>query len=185
MPGGGAKPGERRGGRPKNGRNKATIAKLHDEAIVKRVAKDIGADRAMVNAALERANALNGFRAKNELIELAMAMKNHLVQFQQAATALGAPGTPNYSAALWREVREWGKFYKDLCDTVADFGPDARIKTIEFFGHVKTEDITPVRPGDDAKIVRLGSPQAASRAYQQFITAPHQKALPPPAKRSA
>ena len=164
----GAKPGERRGGRAKGVPNKATIAKLHDAGIVKQVAAEIGADKTTVAAVIDRAHALAGFRAKNELTELAMAMKNHLVQFQQAASATGMPGTKGYNAALWREVREWGKFYHELCDTVADFGPDARIKTVEFYGHIKTEDVTPP-PKQSEKVHQIDDANAASRVYLRVV----------------
>jgi hypothetical protein len=39
--------------------------------------------------------------------------------------------------------------------------------------------------GDIGKFVRTGDPVAASRIYREFIMAPRQLSLPPPAKRSA
>jgi hypothetical protein len=165
MPRGGAKPGERRGGRKKNSLNKATIAKLHDAAIVERVAADIGADKTMVDAALKRAQALQGFRAKYELIELAMVMKNHLLHFQEAAMAAGLPGAKGYSKALWDEVKEWGKFYLDLCDTVADFGPDARIKTIAMVMAAPPES----PKAQPENIHQIEDANAASRVYLRVV----------------
>ena len=178
MPRGGAKPGERRGGRPKGGLNKATAAKLLDAQVAEKVAEIIGAPP-QEGATLQRYT--SRARAKDELAEMLPVLKGHVGHFQQAAIASGLPGTEKFNAAIWKMFREWFDLYLKACDTAADF-QDPRLKAQLW---VPPPQEMPAVPGAPAKVVRLGSPQAASRAYQQFITAPHQKALPPPAKRSA
>ena len=159
------KNGRKTGGRPKGGLNKATLARLHDAKIAEKVAADIGADKTVVAAAIDRAQALQGFRAKHELIELAMVMKNHLLQFQTAALATGTPGAKGYSAALWEQVKEWGKFYRDICDTVADFGPDARIKAIM----MQMAPAPELPKAEPSNVHQIDDPGAASRVYLRTV----------------
>ena len=178
MPRGGAKPGERRGGRPKGGLNKATAAKLLDAQVAEKVAEIIGAPP-QEGATLQRYT--SRARAKDELAEMLPVLKGHVGHFQQAAIASGLPGTEKFNAAIWKMFREWFDLYLKACDTAADF-QDPRLKAQLW---VPPPQDMPAAPGAPAKVVRLGSPQAASRAYQQFMLAPRQKALPPPSKRSA
>ena len=178
MPRGGAKPGERRGGRPKGGLNKATAAKLLDAQVAEKVAEIIGAPP-QEGATLQRYT--SRARAKDELAEMLPVLKGHVGHFQQAAIASGLPGTEKFNAAIWKMFREWFDLYLKACDTAADF-QDPRLKAQLW---VPPPQEMPAVPGAPAKVVRLGSPQAASRAYQQFMLAPRQKALPPPSKRSA
>jgi hypothetical protein len=177
MPRGGAKPGERRGGRQKNTPNKATTARLLDEQVAEKVSEIIGATqtKAQVQTIMRRV------RAKDELEELIPVVKGHLAQFQAAAIAAGGPGAPGFSTALWDRLERWIELFHKILNTTADF-QDPRLKAQLW---VPPPQEMPAAPGAPAKVVRLGSSQAASRAYQQFMLAPRQKALPPPAKRSA
>ncbi len=178
MPRGGAKPGERRGGRPKGGLNKATAAKLLDAQVAEKVAEIIGAPP-QEGATLQRYT--SRARAKDELAEMLPVLKGHVGHFQQAAIASGLPGTEKFNAAIWKMFREWFDLYLKACDTAADF-QDPRLKAQLW---VPPPADMPARQDDERKVVRMGDPVRASRLYQQVMQAPRQKALPPPAKRSA
>ena len=179
MPGGGAKPGERRGGRKKNSLNKATIAKLRDAQVAEKVAEIINAPP-QAGATLQHYPART--RAKDELSEMIPVVKSHVGQFQQAAIASGMPGDPKFNPSLWKMYKDWWDLYVKVCDTAADF-QDPRLKAQLWVA--PPADIAPPRQDDDRRVVRMADPVRASRLYQQAMQAPRQKALPPPAKRSA
>jgi hypothetical protein len=182
----GSKPGERRGGRSKGTPNKSTVAKLIDAQVAEKVAE-------IVNAPPQEGATLQRYspraRAKDELAEMLPVLKGHVGHFQQAAIASGLPTAPepgkpakSFNAALWKMYKDWFELYIKACDTAADF-QDPRLKAQLYVS--PPPDMPAQQAGGPPKVVRLGSPQAASRAYQQFMLAPRQKALPPPAKRSA
>jgi len=180
MPGGGSRPGERRGGRTRGTPNKATVARLEEVRVAEEVAAEIDADPVALRAAIQRAGA-RGFRGKDELIELGKVVKNHLVDFQAAALAAGKPGTKEYNAALWDKFKVWAEFFADVCNRVADF-QDPRLKATMA---MQLSSDAPKVINEGTEFVRTGDPVAAARAYQRFIQAPREvPALPPTTKKS-
>lgn len=168
-------PGERRGGRKKGTPNKATTAKLLDAQVAEKVDAIIGGGAP--------ASALTPYparaRGKDELAELILVVKGHVAKFQQAVLAMGEPGGETYNWALHdRYVRLLELFHK-VSDSAADF-QDPRLKA-----QLWVPPPQEMPKSVEGKVVRLGNAVAASRVYQQTMQAPRQKALPPPAKRSA
>lgn len=186
MPRGGSAPGQRRGGRKPGTPNKAKAAERALEAEAKEIIAHVeGGNPAAVMAALQARS--RSFRGLDEMIELAKVLKNYVVDYQAAVAAVGGkPGVKGFNAALWDRFKDWSEFYFGSCEKIAAF-QDPKIKA--------TFHVPAPRLGDDAKvidegkIVRIGNPQAAARAYQRLMLAPRQTPLPkqeaPPKKRSA
>ena len=172
-------PGERRGGRKKGTPNKATIAKALDAKVAEKVEALIGKTPEVTATALQVMARTP--RGKDELAELILVVKGHVAKFQQAVLRMGEPDAKTYNWSLHDRYVRLLELFAKVSDSAADF-QDPRLKAQLW---VPPPQDMPAAPGAPAKVVRLGSPQAASRAYQQFMLAPRQKALPPPSKRSA
>lgn len=167
------------GGRVAGTPNKATTAKLLDAQVAEKVEALIGKTPETTATALQIMTRTP--RGKDELAELILVVKGHVAKFQQAVLRMGEPDAKDYNWALHdRYVRLLDLFHK-VSDSAADF-QDPRLKA-QLYVPAPVE--MPDRPDDERKIVRMGDPVRASRLYQQVMQAPRQKALPPPAKRSA
>lgn len=109
----GSKKGERRGGRQLGVKNKATLER-EQRALAELAEKAAAAHKAGKNLKL----------AKDELAELIPVVKSATAGFQKAAmgeAGEGMPGQKGYSAAKWKEFREWLEFFSTLCYRTADF----------------------------------------------------------------
>ena len=118
-------------------------------------------------------------RGKDELAELILVVKGHVAKFQQAVLRMGEPDAKTYNWPLHDRYVRLLELYAKVSDSAADF-QDPRLKA-QLWVPPPQEMPKPV----EGKVVRLGNAVAASRVYQQTMQAPRQKALPPPAKRSA
>lgn len=190
MPGGGSK--TRRGGRVKGTPNKATVIRREQEAEAQEVAAEIGADPQATMAALSAAR-IKRFNAYEELIELALVVKSYVSSFQKIG---GQPGPDivegegkkrvvrkSYNPALVEEVKQWGRMFNDVVKEVAQYQrPKLRATEHRMIFGDEPKEVIDV----EAKVVRMGNPVAASRAYQRFMQAPRETpVLPPPKKRPA
>lgn len=191
MPGGGSKVGERRGGRIRGTPNKATVIKQEQQAEAQEIAAMVGADPEATMAALTAAR-IKRFNAYEELIELALVVKGYIASFQKIA---GQPGPDivegegkkrttrkSYNPALVDEVKKWGAMFNDIAKEVAQYQrPKLRATEHRMIFGEEPKEVIDV----EAKVVRMGNPVAASRAYQRFMQAPRETpVLPPPKKRA-
>lgn len=119
MPKGGSKPGERRGGRQKGVPNKATVERLHKNAIIDQIAKEIGQPTSVAAAAVDRA--MSGRKlAKEELEEVVPIIKSVVAHFQQepfAAVKSGGKATK----AQWNDFRAWLELFVNTCVKLAPY----------------------------------------------------------------
>jgi len=111
---GGSKSGERRGGRQRGARNKATI-----EREQKALAELANRAKAMVAAGKPLT------LAKDELAGIIPMVKDTVGLFQKAAmvdeAGTGAPGQKGFDAAKWRDFKDWLEFFATVCHRAADF----------------------------------------------------------------
>jgi hypothetical protein len=105
----GSKKGERRGGRKKGTRNKATV---------EREAKMLNALKDQARATPEKI-----VIAKDELLAFIPVVKGTVGLFQKAAIdgGQGLPGLPGFNPGKWERFREWAEFFGQLCHKAADF----------------------------------------------------------------
>jgi hypothetical protein len=170
---------QKTGGRTKGTPNKATVAKLLDAKVAEKVEALIGKTPEMTSTAMQVMARTP--RGKDELAELILVVKGHVAKFQQAVLRMGEPDAETYNWSLHDRYVRLLELFAKVSDSAADF-QDPRLKAQLWVA--PPADIGP-RRDDDRKVVRMGDPVRASRLYQQAMQAPRQKALPPPAKRSA
>ena len=172
--------GRKTGGRTKGTPNKSTVARVEDAKVAEKVEALIGKTPEATSKNLQVMTRTP--RGKDELAELILVVKGHVAKFQQAVLRMGDPDAKAYNWALHDRYVKLLELFHKVSDSAADF-QDPRLKAQLWVP--PPQEMPAQRDGAPAKVVRLGSPQAASRAYQQFMLAPRQKALPPPSKRSA
>jgi hypothetical protein len=103
---GGSKPGQRRGGRPKGGKNKATIER----------------EQRALEALQKQAKQPLRKLAKDQLADLVPEVKGIVSRFAAAVEEKGGkPGTKGYKRELWRELKDWIRLYGWVADLAADF----------------------------------------------------------------
>jgi hypothetical protein len=171
-----ARPGERRGGRIKGVPNKTTIAALNKQKIIEKIAKETGTPTAVATAVLAKAADCRKL-AMEELEEALPIIKSVVAHFQKApfeAVQAGGKAT-KATKAQWNDFQDWLKLFLDTCVRLAPYqSPTFRAIAVmdpQPSGKRSTPDLD--------SIVRSGDPVAASRAYQRFMQAPRQLALPP------
>jgi hypothetical protein len=169
----GSKPGERRGGRERGVPNKVTQERQLKAAREIEAAMTGRAPRPLAIARLE------------ELLDISIgAMRAHqqvTTEMVEKAAATGKKITE--SRGDWDKFGDWfdraayvaGKIMKTQT-------PELKAVMLAAAPNPAAREIAAQALGGN--VVRLGSPVAASRAYQQLMHQPRQLALPAPAKRA-
>ena len=175
----GARPGERRGGRVKGVPNRTSIEKLEQARIAEQIAEAVGAPKRATSTVIKKVLG-NHKLAKDELVEVIPIIKGVVAHFQRQAMRATPEGGLEIVGDLG-DFKEWLKLFIDTSFKLADF-QSPRFRAIVADVPAPAGHLTPGGPG---KFVRTGDAKAAARAYQEYIQAPRQLALPSPAKQSA
>jgi hypothetical protein len=175
----GARPGERRGGRVKGVPNRTTVEKLEQARIAEQIAKAVGAQNGASSTAAKKILSSQKL-AKDELAEVIPIIKSIVAHFQRQAMRATPEGGLEIVGDLG-DFKEWLKLFIDTSFKLADF-QSPRFRAIVADVPAPAGHLAPGGPG---KFVRTGDAKAAARAYQEYIQAPRQLALPPLAKQSA
>jgi hypothetical protein len=155
----GSKPGERRGGRQKGSKNKATLERED------RARQDL-LEQAKGIAASGRKIVI----AKDELLDLIPVVKGTVAEFQRAAIAdgQGLPGKALYDRQAWLDFREWVGIYESICRHAAEFqSPRFKAIAVAVTPDPGAQQPTPMR--DVTPTDKHGRERAANAAYLQLV----------------
>jgi len=120
MPGGGSKPGERRGGRAAGTPNKNT----EREALIERAAEEAAAEHGQSKDVIADAvrKVINARRSpRDDGVEALGIIKGFVARYVEACMKTPMPGEKDHPAELWATTQTWLNLYFHGCVRIADF----------------------------------------------------------------